>query len=97
MIGTSAVHLKCGISRGFVACLSKQIGLYAFREHLMALISLWAREGPTDPGLPRATGSNLDPLIQDCQVGSSTIKLSSELDDLLMSRTGILKASDASA
>ena len=66
MIGTPAAYLRCGISSGFVARLSKWIDLYALREHLMALISLWAREGPSDPGVPRATGSNLDSLIQDC-------------------------------
>ena len=68
MIGTSVAHLKSRISSSFVAYLSKWIDLYVLREHLMALIRLWAREGPSDPGVSRATGSNLDPLIQDCQV-----------------------------
>ena len=68
MIGTSAAHLKSRISSSFVARLSKRIDLYALRYHLMTLISLWAREGPSDPGAPRATCSDLEPLIQDGQV-----------------------------
>ena len=67
-IGTLATHLNCGISSRFVARLSKWIDLYALRYHLMTLISLWAREGPSDPGAPRATCSDLEPLIQDGQV-----------------------------
>ena len=83
-IGTLATHLHCGISSGFVARLSRRINLYALRLHLMALISLWAREGPSDPGVPRATCSDLEALIQDSQARLSAIKLSSESDDLLM-------------
>ena len=67
-IGTLATHLHCGISSGFVARFSRQINLYALISHLMALIYLWAREGPSDPGVSRATCSDLEPLIQDGQV-----------------------------
>ena len=40
MIGTRAAYLRCGISSGFVARLSKWVDLYALTEHLRDLDSL---------------------------------------------------------